>query len=99
MTKREVDNYLPGRRIPHIELEAHPIGDSVTRLVHKVELLGAKPPRNKFMLSYLPTQVLQEGIIILIKVITLMSLMFNLTLQFHHLVGKLRHLLSQQYPS
>ena len=64
VTKTEVDNYLPGKWIPHVELEAHPIGDSVTRLVYKVDLLGAKPPRNKFMLSYIPTQVVQEGIYI-----------------------------------
>ena len=54
VTKDEVDSYLPGKRIPHCELAAHSIGESVTRLVYRLVLLGAKPPRNKFTLSYMP---------------------------------------------
>ena len=61
VTKNEVDSYLPGTRLPHCELAAHPLGESVTRLVYHVLLLGAKPPRNKFTLSYMPPAV-QEGI-------------------------------------
>ena len=59
VTKYEVDSYLPGKRIPHCELAAHSIGESVTRLVYRLVLLGAKPPRNKFILSYLPPAVPQ----------------------------------------
>ena len=58
--KSEVDSYLPGTRLPHCELEAHPVeGQPVTRLVHKLVLLGAKPPRNIFILSYMPPTVPQ----------------------------------------
>ena len=52
VTKNEVDSYLPGKRIPHCELAAHSLGESVTRLVHQIVLLGAKPPHNKFTLVY-----------------------------------------------
>ena len=54
VTKSEVDSYLPGMRIPHCELAAHSVGELVTRLVLQISLLGAKPPRNKFTLSYMP---------------------------------------------
>ena len=54
VTKEEVDSYLPGKRIPHCELAAHPLRVPVTRLVHRLVLVGAKPPRNKFTLSYMP---------------------------------------------
>ena len=54
VTKDEVDSYLPGKRIPHCELAAYFVGESVTRLVYQLVLLGAKPPRNKFTLSYMP---------------------------------------------
>ena len=66
MRKNEVDCYLPGKRIPHCALEAHPIGDSVTRLVHRVNILGAKPPRNMFMLSYSPPRQ-HQGVILTSK--------------------------------
>ena len=54
VTKDEVDSYLPGKRIPHCELVAHPLREPITRLVHRVILLGAKPPRNMFNLTYMP---------------------------------------------
>ena len=54
VTKEEVDSFVPGKRIPHYELAAHSIGESVTRLVYQLVLHGAKPPRNKFTLSYMP---------------------------------------------
>ena len=54
VTKDEVDRFLPGKRIPHCELAAHSIGEPVTRLVYQLVLGGAKPPRNKFTLSYMP---------------------------------------------
>ena len=60
VTKYEVDSYLPGKRIPHCELAAHLLGESVTRLVYQVVLRGAKPPRNIFTLSYTPPMV-QKG--------------------------------------
>ena len=68
MRKKEVDNYLPGKRIPHCELEVHPLGEAVSRLIHKVTLLGAKPPCNVFTLSYMPPKLVQEGMLSTISI-------------------------------
>ena len=57
VTKEEVDSYQPGNCIPHCELEIHPVCEPVSRLVHSILLHGAKPPRNRFTLSYMPSDV------------------------------------------
>ena len=51
VTKRHVDNYMPGRRIPNCQLSAEFVGllaELVPLSYYEVSLIGAKPPHNKF---------------------------------------------------
>lgn len=57
VTKSEVDSYLIGKRIPHCELVVRPLCEPPTKLVHQILLSGARPPQNKFTLSYMPPPV------------------------------------------
>lgn len=50
--RKHVDNYKPGRRIPHCEFRVKPIHESVSELTYHIELHGAKPPFNEMTVSY-----------------------------------------------
>ena len=55
MTKKHVDNYLPGKRIPNCQLSADLEDDStevkVVPFRYRIKLLGAKEPYNKFTIK------------------------------------------------
>ena len=56
VTKKHVDNYKPGRRIPRCQLSARFTSEIqvVTPLEHQVRLLGAKEPYDMFAIILAP---------------------------------------------
>jgi len=52
ITKRQVDEFVPGRLVPSCQLYAKLTGqqEQSVELVHRVELLGAKEPFNFFLI-------------------------------------------------
>ena len=54
ITKCQVDQFVPGRRVPSCQLNVKRIGQQAEQsvdLVHRVELLGAKEPFNFFSIQ------------------------------------------------
>ena len=53
ITKRQVDTFLPGRRVPSCQLYLKWTGqqEPPAELAHRVELLGAKEPFNFFLIQ------------------------------------------------
>ena len=58
MTKRHVDSYKPGKRIPSCQLSAYfkydSAGVKVVPFVYRVKLLGARKPHNMFTFTIIP---------------------------------------------
>ena len=58
MTKKHVDNYKPGKRIPSCQLsadfESHSAEIKVVPFLYQVKLLGAKEPHNMFTFNIIP---------------------------------------------
>ena len=52
ITKRQVNRFVPGRRVPSCQLYVKWIGqqEQPVELVHRVELIGAKEPFNFFLI-------------------------------------------------
>ena len=64
MTKAELDNFKPGRGIPHCAVLARPQCEPVQELLCGVSLMGTKKPRDRLSLHYMPSIIDQrKGII------------------------------------
>jgi len=58
ITKHQVDQFIPGRRVPSCQLDAKWTGqqEQPVQLEHVVELLGVKEPNNFFVIRIPPPQ-------------------------------------------
>ena len=65
ITKHQVDQFVPGRRVPSCQLYVKWIGEQEqpVELVHRVELLGAKEPFDFFMIDIPPPQGCVESLL------------------------------------
>ena len=64
ITKRQVDQFVPGRQVPSCQLDAKWTGQQQpVELVHTVELLGAKAPYNFFFIRIPPPQGCVESLL------------------------------------
>ena len=58
VTKKQVDNFKTGKRIPSCKLRAERMFDSssgrVPKLEHRMKLVGAQYPFDMFNISYIP---------------------------------------------
>ena len=63
ITKRQVDQFVPGRQVPCCLLSVKWIGqqEQPVELVHRVQLLGAKEPFDFFLIQPPAVQLQPEG--------------------------------------
>ena len=65
ITKHQVDQFVPGRRVPSCQLRVEWTGqqEQPVELVHRVGLPGAKEPFNFFFIRILPPQGCVESLL------------------------------------